>query len=226
MEDLGGCLAYHGGVCRCRSAFQVVLYYGLGVVIGPEHLSEVLDLLPSLSFVAYLLCSDPQALYDTSEHFDRVMQVDVEVPVCVCLLAEDRDPGSCSSPSQHPTPQLDKDKLVKNFSSRSLTEKEKELLALGLNFAVTPRQIPTLQIIAATESTASQLDKETAQQLRHRVSSILSTAKPPRSNLSREIKESVRSLHNDENIVILPANKGGTTARPNGLRGKDGEPTQ
>ena len=71
VEDLGGCLAFHGGVCRCRSAFQVVLHYGLGVVICPEHLAEVLDLLPSLSLIAYLLCSDPQTLYDISEHFGR-----------------------------------------------------------------------------------------------------------------------------------------------------------
>ena len=95
---------------------------------------------------------------------------------------------------QHPVPQLDKDKLVKNLSSRNLTEKEKDVLALGLNFAVTPRQIPTQQIIASMESTATQLNKETAQQLRHRVSSFLSMAKPPRSNLDKQQCESVRSL--------------------------------
>ena len=41
VEDLGGSLAFHGGVCRCRSAFHVVFHYGLGVVIGPEHLSAL-----------------------------------------------------------------------------------------------------------------------------------------------------------------------------------------
>ena len=106
----------------------------------------------------------------------------------------------------HLVPQLDKDKLVKNLSSRNLTEKEKDVLALGLNFAVTPRQI-----IAATESTATQLDKETAQQLRHRVNSILSTANSPRSNLDKQQRESVRSLRDDENIVILPVDKGNAT---------------
>ena len=112
---------------------------------------------------------------------------------------------------QHLVPQLDKDKLVKNLSSRNLTEKEKDVLALGLNFAMKLRQIPTHQIIAATESTATQLDKETAQQLRHKVSSFLSTAKPPRSNLDKQQRESVRSLRDDENIVILPADKGNAT---------------
>ena len=68
------------------------------------------------------------------------------------------------------------------------------MLALGLNFAVTPKQIPIFEIIAATEATASQLDSETAQRLRHRVSSILSTAKPPKSNLSRELQKAVKNL--------------------------------
>ena len=40
---------------------------------------------------------------------------------------------------QHPGPQLNKEKLVKNLSNRSLTEKEKDVLALGLNFAVAPK---------------------------------------------------------------------------------------
>ena len=79
-------MAFHGGVYRCRSAFQIVFHYRLGVVIGPEHLSEVLDCLPLLSLVAYLLCSDHQAL--CPEHLGRVMQVEVDVPVRVCHLAE------------------------------------------------------------------------------------------------------------------------------------------
>ena len=73
VEDLGECLAFHGGVGRCQSAFQVVLYYGFGVIIDPKHLSEVLDLFSSLSSVAYLLCSDLQAPYNTSEHLGRVI---------------------------------------------------------------------------------------------------------------------------------------------------------
>ena len=118
----------------------------------------------------------------------------------------------CLQVKQHlAPPQLDQDKIVKNLSSRSLAPKEKEALALGLNFAVTPKRIPTFEIIAATETTASQLDSETAQLLRHRVSSILSTAKTPRSNLSRELQKAVKNLREDRNIVILPADKGNAT---------------
>ena len=86
VEDLGG--VWHSMVVLI-GAFQVVFYYGIGVVIGPEHLPEVLDLLPLLSSVTYL--------YVSSEHLGRVMLVEVELSVCVRLLAEDRGEG-CSFP--------------------------------------------------------------------------------------------------------------------------------
>ena len=84
---------------------------------------------------------------------------------------------------------------------------------VGICFGVTAKlkQIPTLEIIAATEATASQLNTDTAQLLRHKMSSILSTAKPPKSNLSKELHKSVKSLREDHNIVILPADKGNAT---------------
>ena len=118
--------------------------------------------------------------------------------MCLDTKARQMQKFECLQAKQHPAPQLDKDKLVKKSGSRSLTEKNKDVLALGLNFAVAPRWIPTLEIIAATESTAaaSQLDKETAQQLR--VSFILSTAKTPKSNLTRELQKSLRSLQKEE----------------------------
>lgn len=45
---------------------------------------------------------------------------------------------------------------VKNLSHRSPTQDEEQVLALGLNFAVTPKTVPTEKIIAATEVTAKQ----------------------------------------------------------------------
>lgn len=46
----------------------------------------------------------------------------------------------------------DVDKWVKNLSDRQLTETEKNILAQGLNFAVTPGQIPLVELITATET--------------------------------------------------------------------------
>ena len=41
---------------------------------------------------------------------------------------------------------LNQDKVVKNFTSRALALKGEEALALGLNFAVAPQQIPIFEI--------------------------------------------------------------------------------
>ena len=43
------------------------------------------------------------------------------------------------------------------------------------------------------------------------MSSILSTAKPPKSNLSRQLQKAVKNLREDRDIVILPADKGNAT---------------
>ena len=47
-------------------------------------------------------------------------------------------------------PRCDK-KLVYNNSSRKLTDKEIELLSLGLNFGLTPKKFPLVEYITATE---------------------------------------------------------------------------
>lgn len=53
--------------------------------------------------------------------------------------------------------ELDHEKVVRNFICRNLTPEEKQVLTLGLNFAVTPKNILTEEIIATTEATARQV---------------------------------------------------------------------
>ena len=95
---------------------------------------------------------------------------------------------------------------------QSPTEEEKEVLALGLNFAIAPKQIPTLDIIAATECTAARLDDASAKQLRLEVISIISSSKPPRDNLFSRQHKAIRGLRRDKEIVVLSADKGNVTA--------------
>ena len=103
------------------------------------------------------------------------------------------------------------DKVVHNASDRTLTEDEKRVLSLGLNFAVTPKTIPTKNIIAATESTARRVDSQTAEKLRANVSRILQTSSPPQCNLPGPLRKAVKNLRTDDTIVILPADKGNAT---------------
>ena len=106
-----------------------------------------------------------------------------------------------------------KDKWVKNLSSRPLSGTEKDVLAKGLNFAVTSNRIPHVEIITATESAIrnNNVDATEADELRAKITACLSSAKPPQSNLNKQEREAVQTLSRDENIVILPADKGRCT---------------
>jgi len=76
------------------------------------------------------------------------------------------------------TPSVDKTNWVSNLSSRSLSDAEIALLKKGLNFALTPENIPATEIIAKVESAVRQLDAEHADTVRRAVDSILQQAKP------------------------------------------------
>ena len=107
---------------------------------------------------------------------------------------------------------INQEKWVMNLSNRSLTVSERSVLMKGLNFSVTPSKIPVADIIAATEHACSQLkDKSQAESLRSEVVRIVRKSKPPRSNISKEEREAIRSLAKDDSVVILPADKGRTT---------------
>lgn len=64
---------------------------------------------------------------------------------------------------------LDCDKVVKNLSAHPLTESETEALALGLNFAVAPKTVPTINIITAFENAANELPEGKALELKMEV---------------------------------------------------------
>lgn len=102
---------------------------------------------------------------------------------------------------------LERSKVVINLSQRPLVTNEEEVLALGLNFALSPRSIPTISIIASTESVARQRDPIAAEQLRSGVSEALNHSKTPKPNLSNCIRKALYELKIDQSIVILPANK-------------------
>ena len=87
---------------------------------------------------------------------------------------------------------LDNRKVVRNLSERLLTESETNDLTFGLNFAVAPKTVPVVDIIAAMECTANELLEETALEFRAEVKKCLQNAKKPRSNLSKEQRQALR----------------------------------
>ena len=55
---------------------------------------------------------------------------------------------------------LDSRKVVKNLGQCPMTESETDVLALRLNFAVAPKAVPVVDIIAAVKCTGNELPKE------------------------------------------------------------------
>ena len=108
-------------------------------------------------------------------------------------------------------PPQEVDRWVVNLTDRSLSEPQKEVLRLGLNFAPAPTKLPLVDTIAAVEEGAQQLKEEDAEDLRGRVCGILRHAKPPKDNLTKEQRRALKELRGLEDEVILPADKGNAT---------------
>ena len=106
------------------------------------------------------------------------------------------------------TPYVEKTNRVVNLSSRSLSDANKALLKKGLNFTVTPANIPATDIIAKVEVAVRQLDAEQADTVRRAVNGILQQAEPPEPNITKEMRDALKSLKEDESIMVLPADKG------------------
>ena len=102
------------------------------------------------------------------------------------------------------TPYVDKANWVVNLSSRSLSDAEKALLKKGLNFAVTPGNIPATEIIAKVEAAVRQLDAEQADTVRRAVNGILQQAEPPEPNITKEMRDALKNLKEDESSMVLP----------------------
>ena len=101
-------------------------------------------------------------------------------------------------------------KWVKNCSDRLLNDSELSVLVKGLNFAVTPRELPIVDIVTSTESACRKLSEGDASELRAKVVNLLSrpNTKNIDSNLSNDERKALQQLQKDKDIKILPADKG------------------
>ena len=80
-----------------------------------------------------------------------------------------------------------------------------------MNFSVTSPALPTIDLIAKIETTLTGMTTEEADSIRADLSSIIRKAKPPKRNITRKQSISLKSLQQNENIIILPADKGRAT---------------
>jgi len=80
-----------------------------------------------------------------------------------------------------------------------------------LNFALALKKIPYEEIICSLKDGIKTLKEEDKELIRQECVVILRKAKPPRRNLNLEQLKAIKSLRNNNNIVILKADKGGAT---------------
>jgi hypothetical protein len=102
-------------------------------------------------------------------------------------------------------------KKVINLSNHILKNEEINILKKGLGFAIAPKTVPIENIICSVEDSIKNLSEEDKNAIRQDCALVLKKAKPPKSNISKMEHEAIKNLRNNENIVILKADKGGAT---------------
>ena len=101
-----------------------------------------------------------------------------------------------------------KSKWVISLSSHPLTPAQVSLLSKGPNFAFAPNNPPNVEFISAIESACQKLTEQDVQELRAEINIMLRWAKPPKSNISREEKKALKELREDQDRMVLTADKG------------------
>ena len=122
------------------------------------------------------------------------------------LSSTDQQQNGIAGPSLVP----EAPKWVKNLSNLPLSHSEKSLLAKGINFAVVPDKIPSVEFITATEEAIAKakLGETEAELVRNKICSSLCKIKLPPSNLNIDKRKALSVLTKDDTIAIVPADKG------------------
>ena len=120
--------------------------------------------------------------------------------------------GGCSNKEDHgksaQTSVTDSSKWVKNLSDTPLTEAQTRLLVHGPNSAIIPRNPPKEEYVASTEHACQKLNEGEAQELRVEIKNILKKTRPTRSNITKDEFQAIKELKQDDNRIILTADKG------------------
>ena len=101
----------------------------------------------------------------------------------------------------------DTKKWVQNLSSTPLTKDQESLLAHGPKFAISHKQPPVGEYIAALEQACSKLNQGEYEELRVEVKKTLKKARRPPSNISKEEYKALNELKKDNSRMILTADK-------------------
>ncbi len=100
---------------------------------------------------------------------------------------------------------------VINISKRQLSKTETISLAKGLNYAVSPKEVPVDDFIVATEQACWKIPEEEKDTLRSEVVGLLKNHRTKTGNMSQEERKAIKELKRDKSIMIMGADKGRAT---------------
>ena len=105
------------------------------------------------------------------------------------------------------------DRQVVNLPSKQLEAPHLAALSKGLNFAPTPSSIPKAHIVASVEAAIGQANASESVTAKARMNVIgaISQARLPPKNITSQEARALRDLAKDEDILVLPADKGKAT---------------
>ncbi|XP_047987680.1 uncharacterized protein LOC125227408 [Leguminivora glycinivorella] len=120
---------------------------------------------------------------------------------------------SKSQPGELLGEDIAKSRSVVNLSQQELTIDMRSVLSKGLNFALTPSSLPVETIVANVEDAIvrNRVPHREAECLRQDVSSLLRRSKLPKPNISKQERLALSALRENEDILVLPADKGNAT---------------
>ncbi|KAK5640242.1 hypothetical protein RI129_011053 [Pyrocoelia pectoralis] len=100
---------------------------------------------------------------------------------------------------------------VHNFSNTNISQDAINILQKGFNFAITPKRIPVENIITNVEIALTTVEQPIADEIRLDIANILKKARPPAQNVTKKELNALKELKNNNDVLILPADKGNAT---------------
>lgn len=102
-------------------------------------------------------------------------------------------------------------KTVINLSSRTFSDEEKQFLSKGLGFAIAPRFVDKLDMVATIETGISKLPDDLKKEVQGKIKTLLDKPCIIRKNMSKRETNFVEDLRRDKSVICLAADKGRST---------------
>ena len=131
----------------------------------------------------------------------------------MCHWRQEEETPEENQATRTPEKPQDDTNFIANQSKYPLDADSESILKKGLNFALTPTRIPVEDIICGVESAIGHLPPDEAEIVRQDTCRILrnATSQHQKANVTKRERIALKNLRKNEDLVILPADKGNAT---------------